>query len=162
MAGDLDPVKAGLYQYLRGLPEEEFNELTTLARQPDSSDALKKVAARFIPDADQLQSFVEFVNPATFTGDDGSFDEAKAVGHLTTLFGQPTQPQFGSGMPQHRDWGQHSGQVPGGPPGSEGRAQAQPRRDYVSGGRETPPGPAATAGRADAQRRLDHRNGGRR
>lgn len=93
--------------------------------KPRLQAAELKAIAGTILDKDQLASFLEIADVNKFAKDDGGIDEEKVMGHLTAIYGQPRQ--FGSGLPQHRDWGQHSSRPPG-PSGIEqGKAEAARR-----------------------------------
>lgn len=85
---------------------------------------LKATAGQVIA-GDQLKAFLEIADPAKFVGSDGNIDEEKVMGHLTGLYGR--ERQFGSGLPQHRDWGQNSGQPPGKTGADMGLAEAHKR-----------------------------------
>lgn len=79
---------------------------------------LEAVAGTVLTDKDQLKSFMSIVDTSKFVGEDGDIDTDAVMGHLTAIYGQPRE--FGSGLPRHRDWGQHSTR----PPGSSGVEQA--------------------------------------
>lgn len=85
---------------------------------------LEAIAGRIL-DEEQLKSFMGIVDTAKFVGEDGEIDADEVMGHLTAIYGQPRQ--FGSGLPQHRDWGQHSTRPPG-PSGIEQGKAAAARR----------------------------------
>lgn len=146
---EVDPVRAGVSQYLRGLDDDEFDELVMLARQPDVTSQLKRFAAQYIPEEQQLKSFIGVANVKAFEDAGGRFDEAKAAGLLSRMFGPPRQ---------RREWGQYGSRPTGAQAGDAGREEARRRaaaRGYVAGGTEiatqsTVPG---FAGRAEAQKR---------
>lgn len=79
---------------------------------------LEAVAGTVLTDKDQLKSFMSIVDTSKFVGEDGDIDTEAVMGHLTAIYGQPRE--FGSALPQHRNWGQHSTR----PPGSSGIEQA--------------------------------------
>ncbi|MEV6432580.1 hypothetical protein [Nocardia sp. NPDC051463] len=84
-----------------------------------------KAVAGTILDKEQLASFMEIAAVEKFAKDDGTIDEDKVMGHLTAIYGQPRQ--FGAGLPQHLNWGQH-GTPPPAPSGvAMGKAEAAKR-----------------------------------
>ncbi|MGV9540920.1 hypothetical protein ACWDSF_06305 [Nocardia beijingensis] len=87
---------------------------------------LQAVAGTVLTDKDQLKSFMSIVDTSKFVGEDGDIDDDAVMGHLTAIYGQPRE--FGSGLPQHRNWGQHSAPPPMAQPGAAGRAEAARRR----------------------------------
>jgi hypothetical protein len=147
---ELDPVRAGVYQYLRGLDDDEFGELVMLARQPDITSQLKRFAAQYVPDEQQLESFLGVANVKAFEDAGGGFDESKAAGLLGRMFGPPRQ---------RREWGQHGDTPVGYQAGDEGRAEALRRAatapGHVAGGMETPAQLTVlgSAGRPEARKR---------
>lgn len=85
-----------------------------------------KAIASGILSGDQLASFCEIVNPAALLGENGEVDDAKIMGALTAMFGQPSQPQ-----PTQR-WqnaGQHSAPPPRGNAAVD-QAQQQLKRRF--------------------------------
>ncbi len=100
-----------------------------------NSAKTEAVAGRFLDDAEELKAFMAIADISKFAGEDGLVDEEILIGHLTALYGQRSERQqgFGSGLPQHVNWGQHSTPAPAGLPGSAGRAEAARRRG------QTPP-----------------------
>ncbi|MCC3333584.1 phasin family protein [Nocardia abscessus] len=86
---------------------------------------LEAIAGRILTDEEQLKSFMDIVDTAKFVGEDGEIDAEAVTRHLTTIYGQPRQ--FGSGLPQHRDWGQHSTRPPGASGIEQGKAAAARR-----------------------------------
>ncbi|WP_052373775.1 phasin family protein [Nocardia otitidiscaviarum] len=76
-------------------------------------------------DKDQLKVFMDVVDTSKFVGEDGEIDSDKVMGHLTGLYGQPRE--FGAGLPQHRNWGQHTTRPPGTTGIEQGKAEAARR-----------------------------------
>lgn len=89
------------------------------------NDILEAVSGVLL-DADQQRSFLAIASPDKFTGEDGRFDVQGLMGHLTAIYGTKER-QFGSGLPQHKNWGQNNGQPPAKTPGEQGRAEAAKR-----------------------------------
>ncbi|MEU2013101.1 phasin family protein [Nocardia sp. NPDC019302] len=87
---------------------------------------LQAVAGTVLTDKDQLKSFMSIVDTSKFVGEDGDIDDDAVMGHLTAIYGQPRE--FGSGLPQHRNWGQYGTPPPMASPGAAGRAEAARRR----------------------------------
>lgn len=84
---------------------------------------LKSVAAPiFGGDQEKLNAWLDGVDPARFTGEDGDIDEARVTNHLSALVTPPNGNQF-------LNRGQHSGPPPATQPGQAGRAEAQRRRE---------------------------------
>lgn len=108
---------AAAQQSTRAEVEQEWQSKYRTAR-------LESLAGRVL-DKDQLKSFMDVVDTAKFLGEDGDVDTEKVMGHLTGLYGQTRE--FGSGLPQHRNWGQNQTRAPG-PSGIEqGKAEAAKR-----------------------------------
>ncbi|WP_044109830.1 hypothetical protein [Mycobacterium canetti] len=90
---------------------------------------LRGIASQVLK-GDQLKAWLDGMNPAAFTDENGEIDEEKVMGHLTAAFGaggqQGQQQATGQRQPS---WGQHSGGAGGGPlrPGEAGRAEAAKR-----------------------------------
>jgi hypothetical protein len=85
---------------------------------------LKGIAAQFISDKEQLDSFLAITDPAKFAGEDGDVDETAVAGHLTALFaGRQKQAA-------PRQWGQYSaaGQPPK-RPGDDARVALEKRHN---------------------------------
>lgn|GEM_PF-6295923 len=78
-----------------------------------------KAAASRVLSADQLDAWLEDVDPSKFVGESGDIDETKVMGKLTALFGAPSK--------QPPNWGQHGATPPGETPGSAGKAEAERR-----------------------------------
>jgi hypothetical protein len=92
-----------------------------LADLNDSYWHVKYVAAKVIPDENQLSSFMAVTDPAKFAGEDGALDEAKLLNALTSFYGgQPSQQP-------PKQWGQSSGQPAGQQPGADGAAALKRR-----------------------------------
>lgn len=81
--------------------------------QPKYREArMEAIAGKFL-DEEQLQSFMAIVDTTKFIdADSGDIDRDAVMGHLTALYGQPKQREFGNGLPQHANWGQHSASRP--------------------------------------------------
>jgi hypothetical protein len=83
---------------------------------------IRSVAASIL-DEEQLDGWLEGLNPAKFVGEDGEVDKDKVMTSLTAMFGRSRQQSS-----QPRQWGQYTNQTPAtGQPGSAGRAEAQRR-----------------------------------
>jgi hypothetical protein len=83
---------------------------------------IRGIAATIL-DAEQLDGWLEGLNPAKFVGDDGNVDKDKVMTNLTAMFGRSRQQSS-----QVRQWGQYTNQTPAtGQPGSAGRAEAARR-----------------------------------
>lgn len=108
--------------------EQASTEARTAAQvEADSkwgSKLLEAVSGAYL-DADQQKSFLAIADPGKFMKD-GEFDVTELMGHLTAIYGVK-QRQFGSGLPQHHDWGQNTGQPPGTSGADLGLAEAQKR-----------------------------------
>ncbi|MBF6370918.1 hypothetical protein IU469_35265, partial [Nocardia puris] len=87
---------------------------------------LEAIAGRILDD-DQLKSFMSIVDTSKFIGEDGEIDNEAVMGHLTAIYGQPKQRQFGAGLPQHVNWGQHGSQPPAPSGAALGLAEAERR-----------------------------------
>lgn len=87
---------------------------------------LEAIAGRILDD-DQLKSFMSIVDTSKFIGEDGEIDKEAVMGHLTAIYGQPKQRQFGAGLPQHVNWGQHGSQPPAPSGAALGLAEAERR-----------------------------------
>ena len=74
---------------------------------------------------EQLDEWLDSVDAAKFVGDNGEIDAEKVKTKLAKTFGQPQQ--FGSGLPQHQNWGQHGGTPPSKTGADQGRAEAERR-----------------------------------
>jgi hypothetical protein len=85
---------------------------------------LKAVASASLQ-GEQLDAWLDGVDPAKFVGDNGEIDQEKVKANLAKAFGQGGQ--FGSGLPQHQNWGQHSGNPPAKSGADLGRAEATRR-----------------------------------
>jgi hypothetical protein len=74
---------------------------------------LEATAGRILDD-EQLKSFMAIVDASKFIdANTGDIDRDAVMGHLTALYGQPKQREFGSALPQHANWGQYGAQRPG-------------------------------------------------
>lgn len=90
---------------------------------------VEAIAGRFLEEEDgSLESFMAIVDTSKFLGKDGDIDKDVLVGHLTAIYGKPKTREFGYGLPQHRNWGQHGSPPPLSTPGAAGRAEAARRR----------------------------------
>jgi hypothetical protein len=72
-------------EQLAGLSDEDWRSLSARVRPPTSSEQLKSIAAKHIPE-DQLKTFMAIANVKAFADENGNIDEAK-VQHASTLFG---------------------------------------------------------------------------
>lgn len=97
--------------------------------QPKYREArMEAIAGRFL-DEEQLTSFMAIVDTTKFIDETtGDIDRDAVMGHLTALYGQPKQREFGNGLPQHANWGQY-GAPRAGATGVE-QAQAQLARRH--------------------------------
>jgi hypothetical protein len=145
---ELDPA---VEQQLAELSDDAWRSLSARVRPPTSSDQLKSIAAKHIPE-DQLPTFMAIANVKAFADENGNIDEAKVQHHASTL--------FGAGAPQQqRQWGQHSsGGGPGKQPGDDARAALEKRHgvkrntDAPAPGDQIPP-------RQSAREALAQRHG---
>lgn len=143
---DLPP---DIEEQLAGMPEGDWSALVARLRAPDSTERFRAIAAQVLS-GDALDAFTNTADTSKFVGDNGHIDEDKVMGHLTALFGVGPQTDQ-----QQRQWGQHSGPIPGDAPGSGGKAEAAKRF-----GTDHEPSPINThaargaAGRAEAERRF--------
>jgi len=78
-----------------------------------------KAAASQVLSGEQLEAWLDGVDPSKFVGESGDIDEAQVMGKLTALFGAP---KTGT-----RNWGQHGTTPPGETPGAGGIAEAEKR-----------------------------------
>lgn len=78
---------------------------------------LKSVASQVLS-GEQLDAWLDGVDPSKFVGESGEIDEATVMGKLTALFGAPKA---------RPNWGQHGTTPPGETPGSAGKAEAERR-----------------------------------
>lgn len=85
---------------------------------------LEAIAGQVLTDKDQLESFMSVVDTAKFVKD-GDIDTDALRGHLTKMYGHPRE--FGSGLAQHRDWGQNTTRAPGMSGIEQGKAEAARR-----------------------------------
>lgn len=84
---------------------------------------LRAVASpTFQGDEAKLSAWLDGVDPAKFVGENGDIDAAKVTNHLTAIVGPASR---GNG----RQWGQHSGPPPATPPGQNGKAEAERRKE---------------------------------
>jgi hypothetical protein len=95
--------------------------------KPRLQAAELKALAGTILDKDQLTAFLEIVDVSKFAKDDGAIDEEKVMGHLTAIYGQPRQREFGNGLPQHPNWGQNGAKPPAPSGAALGLAEAERR-----------------------------------
>lgn len=81
--------------------------------QPKYREArMEAIAGKFL-DEEQLSSFMAIVDTTKFIdADSGDIDRDAVMGHLTALYGQPKQREFGGALPQHTNWGQYGAQRP--------------------------------------------------
>jgi hypothetical protein len=85
---------------------------------------VKSIASQVIQ-GDKLNAFMAIVNPSALVGADGAVDETMVMGHLTAMYGTPSQ----STAPGQR-WqnaGQFAPPPPGAKPGAAGQAEAAKR-----------------------------------
>jgi hypothetical protein len=116
---ELDPA---FEQQLAELSEDDWRSLSARVRQPTSSEHLKTIAAKHIPE-DQLPTFMAIADPKRFADETGNIDESK-VQHLAgALFGTSEVRQ----QRQTPQWGQSSGKPPGKRPGDDARAALEKR-----------------------------------
>ncbi len=99
--------------------------------QPKYREArMEAIAGKFL-DEEQLSSFMAIVDTTKFIdADSGDIDRDAVMGHLTALYGQPKQREFGGALPQHANWGQHSTRRPAAS-GAELAAEQLARRHGV-------------------------------
>ena len=135
-------------QQLASMGDGEWQALTARLRAPDTTEQLRAAASKHVP-ADQLDAVMGIVSPTAFVRD-GQVDEALVRQHFGALFGA-----------QQHQWGQQSGQTPGGRPGDVGRAALAKRH----GGQKPPNPTASNSGSRPGQRgraALAQRHGGQR
>jgi len=151
---ELDPA---FEQQLAELSDADWRSLSARVRPPTSSEQLKSIAARHIPE-DQLKTFMAIANVKAFADENGNIDEAKVQTHANRLFGAIEPQQQG----KQANYGQGNGQPPGRQPGDDARSALAKRHGVKPNGE-----PSAGAGiqpgekgRAALQRR--HGIGGNR
>lgn len=86
---------------------------------------LEAIAGRILEE-EQLASFMAIVSPEKFVGKDGEIDREAVMGHLTAIYGQ-TKREFGSGLPQHVNWGQNGSKPPAPSGAALGKAEIAKR-----------------------------------
>ncbi|MEU9806229.1 hypothetical protein [Mycobacterium sp. NPDC050853] len=81
-----------------------------------------KSAASQVLSGEQLNEWLDSVDPGKFVGENGEIDESKVMGKLTAIFGQKQEQR------QQRSWGQfNTGHQSTDTPGAAGRAAAEKR-----------------------------------
>lgn len=81
-----------------------------------------KSAASQVLSGEQLNEWLDSVDPDKFIGENGEIDESKVMGKLTAIFGQKQEQR------QQRSWGQfNTGHQSADTPGAAGRAAAEKR-----------------------------------
>lgn len=111
---------------------EARDQATTEARTAAESAAaakwggtvLEAVSGAYL-DEEQQKSFLAIASPEKFMKD-GEFDVTALMGHLTAIYGTKER-QFGSGLPQHRNWGGNGHQPPPASGADQGLAEANKR-----------------------------------
>ncbi|WP_280481632.1 hypothetical protein [Nocardia cyriacigeorgica] len=88
---------------------------------------LKAIAGTVLTDKDRLDAFMNIADPAKFATEAGEIDADKVITHLSTLSGRGQQRDFGSGVPQHQNWGQHANRPTGSSGIEQGKAAAAKR-----------------------------------
>jgi len=107
---------------IREAKEAAANEARAAAMaelQPRLHRSQLKAVASQVLSGEQLDAWIDDVDPSKFVGESGDIDETKVMGKLTALFGAPSR--------QTPNWGQHGGTPPGETPGSAGKAEAERR-----------------------------------
>jgi hypothetical protein len=147
---DLDPA---VEQTLAELSDQDWRSLSARVRPPTSTQQLREIAGKVL-DGDALDSFVAVADPKKFAGENGDVDETKVMGALTGLFA-------GGQQPQHRNWGQGTGQPAGGPRGESARA-ALAKRFGVKPADHPGPGSQAAHGSSGKAELAKRYGGGKR
>lgn len=121
---ELDPA---VEQQLADLSDDDWRSLSARVRPPTSSEQLKRIAAKHIPE-DQLPTFMAIANVKAFADEHGNIDEAKVQHHAARLFGAVEPPQQGT----QSNYGQSTGQTPGRQPGDQARSALRARHGVKS------------------------------
>jgi hypothetical protein len=151
---ELDPA---FEQQLADLTDEDWRSLSARVRPPTSSEQLKTVAAKHIPE-DQLPTFMAIANVKAFADENGNVDESKVQQLAGTLFGarEPQQqPRWGRG-------GRRSEFAPGQQPGMDARTALEKRHGVAQVAKAvTDQPPAGNDARAELERRHGVKRGQR-
>jgi hypothetical protein len=143
--GELDPATE---QALADMSAEDWAALSARVRPPTSSEQLKTIAAKHIPE-DQLGTFMAIANVKAFADEHGNIDEAKVQTHASRL--------FGAGDGGARNFGQSTGYPSGEPPGETARTALKRRHGVGSSDTNEPSGgsqiPSGRSARAELARR---------
>jgi hypothetical protein len=138
----MSDLPAEFEQQLASMTDGEFSALTAKVRAPDTAEAFREAASKFI-DGARLETICKVANLAAFTNEHGEIDEAKVGERLRAVFGLPAPPR----------WANHGQftQTPHEPaPGDRGNAEV--RKRFGDGGPLR-----ASAGAAEAAKRFGKR-----
>lgn len=148
---ELDPA---FEQQLAELSDDDWRSLSARVRPPTSSEQLKSIAAKHIPE-DQLKTFMAIANVKAFADEHGNIDEAKVQTHAARLFGAIEPQQRGTPA----NYGQGTGQPPARQPGEDAR-EALRRRHGVGADTDQPAAGAGIQPGANGRAAAAKRHGG--